>query len=74
MASDDAQKPLQTFPSCLYNFIRESVGENLAWKRRDVHSSGLMLENVTESFEIRVAPANNRVAKLKGGNIGLLSA
>ena len=65
MTSNNTQEPLQAFSPRLDDLIWESVGKNLAWKRGDIDSCGFMFKNIAESFEIRVAPANYRMAKLE---------
>ena len=71
MASDNCQKAFKTLPPGLDNLVRESVGENLARERRDVHAGRLAFQNVTECLEIRVTPADNGVTKLESGDVGL---
>lgn len=59
MSSDDIQKTFQTFSSTLDDFIRETVGENFAWKRWNVDAWGLSFQEVTEGFKIRVTAADD---------------
>jgi len=71
MPSNDAQKPLQTLSSALNNLIREAIREDFAWECWDVDSRRFMLEDVAEGFEIGVSPADERMAELEGGDVGL---
>ena len=71
MARHDRQEPLETLASTLNDLVRESVRENLARERRNVDPGGLALEDVAERLEIRVPPADNRVAELERGDVRL---
>lgn len=58
VASDNTQEAFQAFPSRLDHLVRESVGEDLARERGDVHAGRLALKNIAESFKVAVAPSN----------------
>jgi hypothetical protein len=71
MTSNDTEEPFKPFSSRLNDFVRESISENFAREGRDIDPCRLVFKNVTECLEIRVAPANNRMAKLKCRDISL---
>ena len=71
MARHDRQEPLQTLAPALDNLIREPVREDLAGKGWDVDPRGFVLEDVAECLEVRVPPADDRVAELEGGDVRL---
>lgn len=71
MASDDAQKSLQTLSPTLYHLIREAVGKDFARKGRDIDAGRFMFEDVAKGFKVGISTSNNRVTKLEGGYIGL---
>ena len=52
MARDDAKEALETLPSCLDDLIRKAVREDFAGERRDVHASGLVLEDIAERLKV----------------------
>lgn len=71
MPRDDGQKAFQALPPRLDNLLREAVGEDLARKRRDVHARGLALKDVTEGFEVGVAPPYGGVPQFERRDVGL---
>lgn len=71
MTSNYTQKSFQAFSPGLDNFIRKSVGEYFARERWDVDAGRLMFKDIAESFKVRVTPSNERMAELKGGDVGL---
>ena len=71
MSGNNRQEPLQPFPTCFNDLVREAVGEDLARERRDIDASGFALKDVSERLEIRVASSDKRVAELEGRNVGL---
>lgn len=71
MPSNNAQEALKAFASLLDDFVREAVGEDLAGEGRDVDSRALALEDVTEGFEVGIAPAHEGMSQLECGDVGL---
>jgi hypothetical protein len=71
VSSNNGQEPFQALAPALNNLVRETVREDFAGKWRNVHSCRLAFENVTESFEIGVTTANQRMTKLESWNIRL---
>ena len=71
MPCNDSQKPLKTLSSSFDNFIRETIGENFSWERRDINSCWFSFEDISESFKVRVATSDDGVAEFEGGDIGL---
>ena len=71
MTRHDRQEPLQTLAPALNDFVREPVREDLAGEGWDVDSRGLVLEDIAEGLEVRVPPANDRVAELEGRDVRL---
>ena len=72
MARHDRQEPLQTLAPALNDLVREPVREDLAGKGWDVDSRGLVLKDIAEGLEVRVPPADDRVAELEGRDVRLL--
>ena len=71
MPSDDGEEALEALTAALDDLVREAVREDLAGQRGDVHARALALEDVAEGLEVRVPPANNRVAELECWDIRL---
>ena len=70
MPHDNLQEPLQSSPSILDDGVVEPVDVDLPRQRRDADPRRLPLEQVTEDFEVGIAPANLGAAKLEGGDVG----
>ena len=58
MADDDLEEFLQAGAASLDHVVGEAIGEHLAGKRRNCHTSTLSLENVTKVVKVAVPPAN----------------
>jgi len=69
VASDNLQESLQSFPPRFNHFIRESVGEYLAWQGRNIDSCTFSLQDVSEGFEIRVASPDRRVFNFESWDV-----
>ena len=71
MSSHDGQKAFQTLSPGLDDFIGEPVRENLSWQWRNVDPGRLSFEDIPKGFEIGITPANDGVAQLESGDVGL---
>ena len=71
MSCDDGEEPLEALTAGLDDLVREAVREDLSGEGRDIHASGLALEDITERLEVRVPPANDRVAELECWDVRL---
>lgn len=71
VTSDNREEPLEALTARLDDLIREAVREDLAREWGDVHARRFALEDITEGFEVGVAPAYSGLAKLERGNVCL---
>lgn len=62
MTSNDTQESFESFPPGFNNFIRESVGEDLAREGRNVDASRLPFKDITERLKVRVTTSHEGVA------------
>lgn len=70
MADDDLEEALQPPPPLLDHAVVEAVQVDLARQRRDADARRLALQEVTEDFEVGVAPADLRAAEFEGWDVG----
>jgi hypothetical protein len=52
MPGYNTQKTLQPLPPALNHLIGEAVRKDLSGQRRNIDSSGLMLKDIAECFEV----------------------
>jgi len=52
VSRDYAEEALETFSSGLDDLVRKAIRKDLAWERRDVHTCGLMLEDIAKRLKV----------------------
>lgn len=71
VTSDNREEALESLTARLDDLVREAVREDFSWEWGDVYARRFALEDVTEGFEVGVAPAYGRLAKLECGDVCL---